>query len=331
MAYISYTDVPLYFGTSANTTVLPGEADAINKSVIAQQVQLNYTPNIAPVRVVGKAPTKDNFNLAGPPNASLSFSCYVDRSEFNPTDYTGDVGDLGTTFRLGDETDGISGSGAFMNSFSYTLTPYAPILVQCDFVIFNPMTTTNVGGKIADAGSVSATADLNYDGDTTDAGEDAGNFGGDNTLDTLEFGNYAHGAYSTFSGDGVAATATLDDIETFEAIQYQYTAQRLPVYEVGSFNLQKCELITEEQTLSIQGDNIQKLVPITGSNPGKLTIHIKNSERIADTSPGAAQGATVAAADLFTTTIDGRLNAENVSIQGGDLARGSITITELLK
>ena len=347
MAYISYTDVPLYFSNAKNAlgefignnfNILPLEGGTLNRSVIAQQVQLNYTPNIAPVRVVGKAPTRDNFNLAGPPNASLSFSCYVDRNEFNPTDYTGDVGDVGTTFRLGDEVDGISGSGAFLNSFSYTLTPYAPILVQCDFTIYNPMTTTDVGGKIADVGDAGdASYDLNDDGDDNDAGE--GTAGGDKTLDDLAFGDYAHGAYSTFSGENSAtsqpqlASATLDDISTFEAIQYQYTAQRLPVYEVGSYNLKKCELITEEQTLSIQGDNIQKLVPITGSNPGKLKLHIRNSELTIPNPDPATVGATpnITAPDLFTSTIDGRLNAENVSIQGGDLARGSITITELLK
>jgi hypothetical protein len=302
MAYISYTDVPLYFGyvgaspnQGANSNTLPNETDVLNLSVIAQQVQLNYTPNIAPVRVVGKTPTKDNFNLAGPPNASLSFSCYVSNDEFNPTFFTGDVGDVGATFRLGDATHGISGSGAFLNSFSYTLTPYAPVLVQCDFAIYNPMTTIAEGGKIASAGV-------------------------DTVLDAANFGGYAHGAYSTFSGDGTAAGGAagtpLDDITTFEAIQYQYTAQRLPVYTVGSYNLTSCELITEEQTLSIQGDNIQKLVSITGSNPGKLIIDLNNA---AATSP------------IITSEIDGRLNSENVSIQGGDLARGSITITELLK
>lgn len=290
MAYISYTDVPLYFGTSANTNSQPTESDGSNKSVIAQQVQLNYTPNIAPVRVVGKEPTKNNFNLAGPPNASLSFNCYVDGSEFNPSDYTGDVGDLGTTFRLGDSVNGISGSGVFLTSFSYTVVPYAPVLVQCDFAIYNPLTTTNVGGKIADAAN-------------------------DNVLDAADFGKYAHGAYSQFSGDGQAATTTLNDMETFESIQYQFSAQRLPVYQVGSYVLQKCEFITAEQSLAIQGDNIQRLVSISGSNPGALTITLKGTGN----------------ADLLTSTVDGRLNAENVSIQGGDLARGSITITELLK
>ncbi len=284
MAYISYTDVPLYFGTVANTITLPGEGDALNKSVIAQQVQLNYTPNIAPVRVVGKIPTKDNFNLAGPPNASLSFSCYLDAGEFNPSDYTGDIGHLGATFRLGDAANGIVGSGAFLNSFSYTLTPYAPVLIQCDFAIYNPMTTTTAGGTIASAGV-------------------------DTVLDAAAFGDYAHGAYSTFN------KGSLSDIEVFEAIQYQYTAQRLPVYEVGSYSITKCQLITEEQTLSIQGDNVQALVPITGSNPGSQNIVLQNSNSDA----------------LLTTDITGRLNSENVSIQGGDLARGSVTITQLLK
>lgn len=290
MAYISYTDVPLYFGTGVNSNNAPTESDAGNKSVIAQQVQLNYTPNIAPVRVVGKDPTKDNFNLAGPPNASLSFTCYVDGGEFDPADYTGDVGDNGTSFALGDISNGIKGSGAFLTSFSYTVSPYAPVLVQCDFAIYNPLTTTSAGGKIANANQ-------------------------DNILDAADFGAYAHGAYSTFSGDGQAATTTLSDISIFEALQYQFSAQRLPVYEIGSYTLQKCELITAEQTLSIQGDNIQALVPITGENPGALTIELKGTGSSA----------------LLTSTIDGRLNAENVSVQGGDLARGSITITQLLK
>lgn len=287
MAYISYTGVPLYFGTSEDSNTFPSESDSLNKSVVAQQVQLNYTPNIAPVRVVGKQPTKDNFNLAGPPNASISFSCYLEApvggNEFNPADYTGDFTN-GTTFRLGDAANGISGSGAFLNSFSYTLTPYAPVLIQCDFAIYNPLTTTTEGKNIAAAGSNAV-------------------------LDATDFGEYAHGAYSTFNEGG------LDDISIFEAIQYQYTAQRLPVYAVGNYNIEECELITAEQTLSIQGDNIQKLVPITGSNPGIQIITLKDSN----------------SQTLLTSTIEGRLNAENVSIQGGDLARGSVTITQLLK
>ena len=289
MAYISYKDVPLYFGTSADNNNLPGIGDGFNRSVFCQQVQFNYTPNIAPVRLLGKTPNKDNFNLAGPPNTSLSFSCYVSNGEFDPTDYTGNS-EIGTTFRLGDDVSGISGSGAFLTSFSYTLAPYSPVLVQCDFAIYDPMTLITNNGKIA--------------AETSDP------------IDATDFTTYGHGAYSVFSGNGQTATVTLgNDISVFESVQYQFSANRLPLYEIGGFYPTVTELISAEHSISIQGNNITDLVPITGSNPGELQLQIKNS----------------LGQLCFSNSVDGRITAENVSVAGGDLARGSITITELLK
>ena len=104
-------------------------------------------------------------------------------------------------------------------------------------------------------------------------------------------------------------------MDVFESINYQFSANRLPIYKVGSYYIDAQELITAEQTLQIQGDNIQKLVSITGANPGEVNIMIKNSDF----------------ETLLTNKIDGRLNSENVSIAGGQLARGTISITELLK
>jgi hypothetical protein len=289
MAYISYKDLPIYFGTLADGGGLDA-TDPGSKMVFAQQVQLNYTPNIAPTRLLGKTPTKDNFNLAGPPSASLSFSCYVDAGEFDPTDYTGDVGNVGSYFAIGGGANGITGSGAYLTSFSYTLAPYQPVLVQCDFAIYQPLTTTNVGGKIGTGANTS-------------------------WVDSTDFNTYAHGAYSVFSGQGQTAAQTLDDISVYESVQYQFSANRMPIYEIGDYGPSVVELMTAEHSLSIQGNNIQKLVPLTGSNPGKLNLLLKNS----------------AGDPCFSSAVNGRITAENVSIQGGDLARGNITITELLK
>lgn len=294
MAYVAAKDVPLYFGSTINSNTAPGEGDSVSRGVVAAQVQLNYTPNIAPTRVVGKDPTKNSFTLAGPPNASLSFSAYVGAStEFDITDYTGDH-NLGTTFAIGDITSGIKGSGAYLTSYSMTVTPYAPVLLQADFAIYNPLTISSEGGFIADAANNSI-------------------------IDDLDFGAFGHGVYSTF-GKTVDENATfLDDIGVVESVAYQFSAQRLPIYKIGSYNIQGgtpggAELITAEHSFQIQGDNIQKLVPITGSNPGSMSLKIKNAS----------------AATLLTATVDGRINAENVSLAGGDLARGSVSITELL-
>ena len=282
MAYISYKDVPLYFGFPESGGFPLVTPDGGNKGVFCQQVQLNYTPNITPVRLLGETPDNGNFNLAGPPNASLSFSCYVSNAEFVPTNYSGE-GDIGATFVLGDNVNGISGSGAFLTSFSYTLTPYAPVLVQCDFAIYNPLTISSNKGKIA--------------AETTQV------------IDDSNFALYGHGAYSTTNGLSI-----LNDLSSIESIQYQFTANRLPVYEIGSFSPTFVELVTAEQSIQVQGDNIQALVPLTGQAPGNIDIDIKGV------------GVT-----CFSTPINGVITAENISIAGGDLARGSLTITELLK
>ena len=297
MAYIAAKDVPLYFDETIKSVGPAAEGDGSNRGVVATQVQLNYTPNIAPTRVVGKDPSKASFALAGPPNATLSFSCYVGASdEFRPTDYTGDL-TSGTAFKIGDGTNGISGSGAYMTSYSMTVTPYQPVLFQCDFAIYNPLTTTDspsAGGLISDAANNSV-------------------------IDNFDFGDFGHGVYSSF-GKTTDATATfLSDIDIVESIQYQYQAQRLPIYKIGAYNIQRgsqggAKLISAQHSFTVNGDNIQKLVPITGSNPGSMTLNVKRSN-----------GDAVAVA-----TVDGRLNAENVTIAGGDLARGSVTITELL-
>lgn len=284
MAYISYTNIPLYFGNAANQSSLPTISS--HRGVQCQQLQFNYTPNIAQARVLGQDPNRNNFNLAGPPNASLSFSFYAGpNTEFDPTDYTGDVGASGATARFGDDSNGIALSGLYLNSFSYTLAPYQPVLVQCDFAVYRPPTTTNEGGKIAaETATVGGTPDT-------------------------DFTTFGHGAYST-----VGATV-LGDISTIESIQYQFSANRLPVYEIGSYYPSVVELLTAEQSIQIQGDNIENLVPLTGKNPGNITIDVKNS----------------ATSTLFSTPINGRITAENISVQAGDLARGNITITELLK
>jgi hypothetical protein len=286
MAYISYTDIPLYFGNSADQSALP--TIGLHRGVQCQQLQFNYTPNIAQARVLGQDPNRNNFNLAGPPNASLSFSFYAGpNTEFHPTDYTGAVGNDGATARFGDDSNGIALSGLYLNSFSYTLAPYQPVLVQCDFAVYKPPTTTNEGGKIAaENNSVAGTP-------------------------ATDFTTFGHGAYSTFNG-----TSILNDVTTVESVQYQFSANRLPVYEIGSYYPSVVELLTAEQSIQIQGDNIEALVPLTGKNPGSITIGVKNAT---DTQP------------LFSTVINGRITAENISVQAGDLARGNITITELLK
>jgi hypothetical protein len=288
MAYISYKNLPIWLGTDADTTTIPNKTDTY-KEIFAQSVQLSYSPNLAPVRILGKTPTANNYNLAGPPSATLSFSCYLDptvststATSFNPRTFTGDVGDNGTTFLIGDDTNGISGSGAFLTSYSFASAPYQPILFQCEFAIYNPLTTTSNGGKIASTDAHTAGFDLN---------------------------NAAHGAYSYFT------SSDFGNLDLFDSFSYQYSCQRLPIYEIGGFYPQSVEFITAEHSFTVESDNIVNLVPLTGLNA---------SVAISVNKPAGGESA-------INPTVAGRILQENVGIEGGDFGRGSVSITQLLR
>lgn len=283
MAYFSFQDVSIFFGTGANSNALPNGTN--RKTIYANSVQLNYTPNISQQRFLGVAADKDSFGLAGPSTSTLSFTAYITgsgTSNFNPTDYTGDIGDIGTTFVLGDLTNGISGSGLYLNSYSFTLTPYQPVVMQCDFSIYNPLTTTGSGTGI--------TTKSHSPGD-------------------VSFGEFAHGAYSSVNGINALQTEV-------ESLNYQFSAQRLPVYEIGSYDISKCELVTAEHSISITSNQINNLVPISGGNYGNVTLDLKDVNSV-NTTP--------------QISVDGRVTAQNISAAAGDLARGSVSITQPLK
>ena len=84
---------------------------------------------------------------------------------------------------------------------------------------------------------------------------------------------------------------------------------------MGSATVSNVELVTAQQTVTIQGNNIMNLVPFTGVNPGQLNLFVQNST----------------GGICFSGNIDGRVTAENVSLQAGDVGRGSVTVVELLK
>jgi hypothetical protein len=295
MAYISYRNVPIYLADSPNTTGLPSLSNEEAVIIRAESVQLSYSPSLTPVRLLGKTPNANNYNLSGPPVTKLSFTTYLHADplltnyiyEFDPRDYTGAL-NIGTTFRLGgndpdDPVSGIYGSGAFLTSYSFTCTPYQPILVQCEFDVYNPITTTSNGQRI---------------NKQTDQ----------NLFLSSDISEFAHGAYTTF-----ASSVLSGSIGTYESFTYQYTCERLPVYEIGSFYPSTVEFITAEQTFSLEADNIVPLVPITGQNVA-LNIFLKNA-----TNSG------------ITIPMSGRILQENVNVQAGDFARGSISINQILK
>ena len=287
MAYVSYKDLPLYFGATSNgvSPTAPNEGEASSFMAQATQVQLNYTPTVQQSRLLGQAATKNSFALAGPPSSTLSFSCYLKPGEFTPTGTNTANNTLSLTgnntvaIRLGDASSGFLLPCCALTSFSYSLVPFQPVVVNCEFALLNNPTEGRLIVGQADIGPSTGS----------------------------DYTDYAHGAYSTCD-----AVDNITDLGILESVQYQFACQRLAQYNLGSTTLSSLETVSMEQSLTVQGDQIEDLVPSGGENVAAILNTIKNPD-----------GTTI-----MTSQVEGRMIAENVSVTAGDFARGSMTISQ---
>lgn len=236
MAYISFRDLPIYIAAGDNALA---EGESSSLMVHANQGSISYTPNVQSTRLLGQTPDAGkDYLIAGPFSASLSFSFFLKNGEFIPTNFTGS--DSKMSFAFGDK-DGLRGTNMYLNSFSYTLAPYAPVQVNCEFGIYS-----KPEGKIASVG-------------TTNLGPQPG---------AAASSQYAHGAYSTLTNP-VAGTLTVENAA------YQFTTSRQPVYAIGALTPSEVLQLTAEHQVSIAGDNIDALVGVGGVEEGAAVLDLK--------------------------------------------------------
>jgi hypothetical protein len=297
MAYVTYENLPLYFGTSNSTTTLPAAtSDGDNRKVAASQVTFNHAASMSVSRYAGGTGTSRNFRVTGPPNISLSFSCFLEsgQSEFNPFDYTGQSA-AGTTAIIGHFQNGIRLSGLYLTSLSLSVTPYSPVIAQLDFACYSPDST---GYR-----NISATAQST-------------------TAPSITHSKLVHGAYCDVindpQNDGAVDLFYVDGTNVggpslFESVSYTLTQSHTPIYGIGSGNAD-VHLNTVEQSMQIQSDEIHSgMSTYTGIDViPKLRLKGANGQA------------------LKHLEVSGLLNSQNVSVSAGDVAKGSLTINSIL-
>lgn len=298
MAFQLARNLPIYFGDSLNETANAIPSATSGCPVAATNVTYSYTPNISTLKMLGKSSQgTEDIHMAGPPSASLSFTCQLtgkqnnlglSQGNFNPFNYTGGLSNTnGCTAHMGDNAGGITMSGLFLTSLSFNVQPYAPIDVSCTFTQYFTRETQQNFFRIVEEADASVQNELSKKINPEDV---------------------AHGLYTTVSEQ-------LHDLDQFsiEAVQYSYSANYTPIYEVGSVN-PKVQFVSAEQQVTVQADNITDLIPNTGFR-SSIRMKIKN-----------ANGNVLR--NVFVT---GAINSENVQINAGDVARGSMTIISPLK
>jgi len=254
MAYVTFDNLPVY-ASAPNSAGADAINDTNQRKISATQVQFNYAPAISNVPILGKKSDVDNLLPAGPPDVSISFSALLEKqgdgtAEFNPFDYTGALnGSNGCRLSIGATTNGIVVDKCFLTNLSLTITPYAPIQYNADFVCYGvpnqgeaPLGTSK--------GAITAAAD-------------------DTIIPEASITGTAHGIYSSFNGSQIPQGSN------FEAVNYTYSAVYTPVYKVGSFE-PDVHFTSATQTIQVQADDVAGITALTGlSFTGELAL--KNS------------------------------------------------------
>ncbi len=242
MAYVTFENLPVY-ASAPNSAGADAINDTNQRKISATQVQFNYAPAISNVPLLGKKSDVDNLLPAGPPDVSISFSALLEEqgdgtAEFNPFDYTGNKTEgVGCRLSIGDATNGIVVDKCFLTNLSLSVSPYAPIQYNADFVCYG---VPNQG-----------TAPLGTSkGAITTAGDDT-------IVPEASITGTAHGIYSRFSGEHIPQASD------FEVVNYTHSAVYTPVYKVGSFE-PTVHFTSATQALQVQADDIAGITAVTG-------------------------------------------------------------------
>ena len=257
MAYVTFENLPVY-ASAPNSAGSDSISDTNQRKISASQVQFNYAPSISNVPILGKQSDVNNLLPAGPPDVSISFSALLEEqgdgtAEFNPFDYTGNKTEgAGCRLSIGNITSGIVVDKCFLPNLSLSVTPYAPIQYNADFVCYG---VPNQG-----------TAPLG----TSKGAITSTNADGANLIPEANITGVAHGIYSKFSG------SQIDQASNFEAINYTHSAVYTPVYKVGSFE-PDVHFTSATQTLQVQADDIAGITALTGRGIS-VSVGLRNSK-----------------------------------------------------
>ena len=221
---LSYSDLPVYVGPPNSDA--PGEA---SRYIAATQVNVSLSASAGPKRNLGKSiDTDDQFKFEGPLNANISFSAILDPVfnggfEFANEDHVADyfAVKIGTNIY----------KKCYLNNFSVSIDPFAPVTFRADFVSLHPVSGTEI------------------------------------SRDTSPYG----GGTIPFDSDDViygytCSVTNMDDVVGNVQSQINYTKEfkRTPVYTLGSARTDTMLLDGVESRMEITSTGLQNLINISG-------------------------------------------------------------------
>jgi hypothetical protein len=299
--YLKYSDVPVFANFLQENT---NPIVAISSGMLAAtDVSLNMTPSLSANRYLGKSQITSDFSTTGPLEGKLSITFFpllevsnsnllLNVSKANQLAFFGLTGN----FPLGHiiQVSNLFLKKCYLNNYSIKINPYQPISVTANFTVYDISQITS-SQLIAYQSSISALAK-----DTTKP--------------------YYESLHALTTKLDSSISTNLP--ETKINIDINVDCNRTPIYPLGQAYPDTVVLNTVERSVNIQGENIGKIVDITGSNPGNINISFLPLSQRAST-PSINN-------NVLNFNIQGIISSQEISISQNSILNGKVVIKEIL-
>ena len=281
---IPYSEFPVYIG-QAGVGDGPNE---INGYLPATQASVGYNTSSSARRKLGKSvDAADQFTFDSALSADISVSCLLQSGMVSGLDFLLDANqDDFVTMKLG---SGIYNK-CYAKDVSLSVSPFAPVILQANFVSLDPVT----GGTIT--------------GDTDAYG------GGVPPLDT-DLIVYGHTCSVNDNAD------VLGQVQS--QINFKRTYTRTPIYGLGSVNASSMLLDGVEEEISVSSTGLNTLIGFSGE---KLTSLLQVDLKMQG---GVGIGTQSPIVDLIKFPAGARVLTESYSVQGGETIQTTATIKQV--
>lgn len=329
-SFYRYTETPLFIKETpaadqekANLVTYPeyvASASSKGDYMYSTSAGLSISASTPPMRTLGSTQLHRYFP-DGPLTATLNTDFYLDSNTSKIVTNTGENAEMHG------QLAGFNFGQMYLNSFNVNMEPYSPALISADFSIYRMSSdrTTNNDDYRFTGSPDSNGADLELLGDNLNSkagGTDPSSFPLPVVLDVL--GTHNH-VMTELDGLHRGSYGVQHPISVSFSEQYE----RLPVYVVGKRHPVEVNLGSVNRELSIQGEDIGKVISFQGHDKGsqgagtKAKVAIKLRRIGTENEAGTEMGRTL--------EISGVVDTQDISVSAGGFMEGSVTIKQSVR
>jgi hypothetical protein len=300
--YLKYSDIPIFANFTTQGTA-PSSSTALNVFA-ATEASLSLDSNLQANRYLGKAQIRNDFSVTGPLEGKFSLTFFpliesagdtaasiLNIQKANQLAFFALTGDFSAGHQI--IVSNFLLKQCYLQNYSVKINAYQPVSISANFISYDItaiINTTLTNTTLNQFISKSAT------------------------------NPYYEGLHALTTKMGGSVT---NIPETKVSIDINVDCNRTPIYTLGQKTPDNVVLNTVERTTTIQGENIGKVMDITGANPGATEVYFMPLSSLGASVPSDAN-------KVLKFDINGRIVSQQLSTSQNSIVNGRVVIKEII-